>query len=543
MRIHLRWPAAMLLVLAAATTTPATAQEWVYSARPGDNLWNLSERYLRSVGMFRRLQAHNGISDPLHILPGTRIRFPVAWLRVQPAAVHVLEVRGGAVVERAADGSTATLDGGESLQAGDRLSTADDGRVVLEFADGSRMLVRGDSFLEFDHLSAYGDTGMVDTRVRMRGGRIESDVTPAAGPGSRFEIETPAAVAAVRGTRFRIGADEVATRSEVIEGRVRVSGSGRGRDVGAGFGVVAESGRAPPAPRELLAAPEMGELPEVLTELVLRLEFEPIEGAVAYRAELYGAQGIGAVDDAVVTSPLAEFDAPPDGHYRLSVRGIETDGLEGRDATHAFEVNARPVPPAMVQPPDRAATHGQPPELWWSTPADAVSYHLQLAADPDFQTLLLDEPALQATRLQPALELEPGTYFWRLAQRDGSGEMGPFGQPRSFRMQEVPEPPAPGEAAVEEDSLTIGWGAVANASRYEFQMARDEGFADVAIAEELREPSLTLERPDAGTWWFRSRGVSDEGVPGPWSPSSSIDVPVDKPWALLLLVAPLLLLL
>ena len=248
-RVYRSSPALALAsaLLALVMALPANAQDWVYSTRPGDNLWNLSEKYLTGVGLFKRLQKYNGITDPLHMRPGTRVRVPVAWLRVQPVDVGVLEVRGDASVQRAADGTTAAIARGDRLAAGDTLHTGSAGRVVLEFADGSRMLVRGDSDITFDRLSAYGETGMVDTRVRMIGGRVENEVTPAAGPASRFEIETPAAVAAVRGTRFRVGADAETTRSEVIEGRVRVSGSGKGRSLDGGFGLVATTAAASPA--------------------------------------------------------------------------------------------------------------------------------------------------------------------------------------------------------------------------------------------------------------------------------------------------------
>ena len=534
---------AMLLLGGWLPSADVHAQDWVYSTRPGDNLWNLSERYLKTVGWFRRLQEYNAIVDPLHILPGTRIRVPVAWLRVEPAAVEVVEVRGNGTVTRAAGGSGETLAPGLRLTSGDRLQTAADTRVVLQFADGSQMLVRGDSELLFDRLSAWGETGMVDTRVRLTGGRVESQVEPAAGPASRFEIDTPAAVAAVRGTRFRVGADATSTRSEVIEGSVRVTGGGSGRNLEAGFGVVADAGRAPPPPRELLPPPGLEGVPELLHELVLTLEFEPLERAVSYRAELFAADGISAVDEALAGFPRVEFDAPPDGVYQLRVRGIESDGLEGLDAVRTVNIDARPVPPALVQPPDRAATHGEPPELWWSVPEGAADYQLQLATDAGFANLLLDESSLTATKMRPRLELPPGEYWWRVAQRDGSGDQGPFGVARQFRMQAVPEPPAPGEAAIDEASLTIGWGRSANSQHYDFEMARDAEFSEGLVSQQTPEPSITLERPGGGTWWFRARGVSDEGVAGPWSPVNSIEIPSDTPWQLLLLLVPLLLLL
>ena len=110
-------------------------------------------------------------------------------------------------------------------------------------------------------------------------------------------------------------------------------------------------------------------------------------------------------------------------------------------------------------------------------------------------------------------------------------------------MQAVPEPPGPGEAGVDDTSLTISWGRAANAANYDFEMARDAAFSDGVVSQQVPDQSIVLDLPEAGTWHFRARGVSDEGVAGPWSPSSSIDVPLDKPWAFLLMLLPLLFLL
>ena len=37
----------------------AAEEEWIYTVRPGDNLWNLSERHLNGTQYVRRLQQLN----------------------------------------------------------------------------------------------------------------------------------------------------------------------------------------------------------------------------------------------------------------------------------------------------------------------------------------------------------------------------------------------------------------------------------------------------------------------------------------------------
>lgn len=45
-------------------------------------------------------------------------------------------------------------------------------------------------------------------------------------PGSRLQVITPSAVAAVCGTRFRVAADVEATREETLEGAVGLAAAG-----------------------------------------------------------------------------------------------------------------------------------------------------------------------------------------------------------------------------------------------------------------------------------------------------------------------------
>ncbi|MGO4781452.1 LysM peptidoglycan-binding domain-containing protein, partial [Lysobacter sp. 2RAB21] len=42
--------------------------------RPGDTLWDLGARHLKTGINWRRLQEHNRIVDPYHLPPGTSMR-------------------------------------------------------------------------------------------------------------------------------------------------------------------------------------------------------------------------------------------------------------------------------------------------------------------------------------------------------------------------------------------------------------------------------------------------------------------------------------
>ena len=523
----------------------AECQEWIYTARPGDNLWALSKQHLKRVTYWRELQTLNNIQNPRQIPPGTRIRVPIAWLRKQPAQALATDVRGQ--VERTPARSTRSeaLRSGTSLRIGDRIRTDADSSVTLEFADGSRLLVHDESELTLDTMSAYGETGMVDTQVRLRGGRGESDVLPAQGPATRYQITTPAAVAAVRGTSFRVSVDTPSgtSRSEALDGEIAVQGGGLTRIVPAGFGVLTEEGRTPSPPKQLLPPPDRSKLPRVIDRLLLSFQWPAVTGATGYRAQVFAATSFdNFLLNKVVEEPRVEWNALPDDDYVLRLRGIDELGLEGIDGDHRFTINARPEPPALLEPIAGALLYDEPPNFWWSIPEGVVTFHLQVATDPAFNNLALELPEHSQSRFRPD-ELTPGEYFWRIASKDERGEKGPFGDALAFRILAVPEPPATDAPDIESKQLRFSWPPVMDAVQYQFQFARDEEFSDVLVDEVVTDPEITIERPFAGQYYFRARGQSSEGVDGPFSNVNRVDIPLDNHWPLLLVPLPLLFLL
>ena len=128
--------AASALVLLVATPLRSTAQDWVYVAERGDNLWDLATEYLVSMRYWARFRALNDVPNPRRMPPGTVIRFPVEWLRVTAAPVEITQVAGQARIVRA-DASSEAAAVGATLGAGDRIVTGAAASAVLAFVDGS----------------------------------------------------------------------------------------------------------------------------------------------------------------------------------------------------------------------------------------------------------------------------------------------------------------------------------------------------------------------------------------------------------------------
>jgi FecR protein len=122
---------------------------------------------------------------------------PVGW-------VAALEGRGEAL--HASGGDWTALAAGDELQLGDQLRTLADSRMKLLFRDDSVLTLAANSQLTVDE-QVVDPTAPV-TRFSLTAGTVRAIVTERYGkPGARFEMETPTAIAGVRGTGFIAGYD------------------------------------------------------------------------------------------------------------------------------------------------------------------------------------------------------------------------------------------------------------------------------------------------------------------------------------------------
>jgi FecR protein len=151
---------------------------------------------------------------------------------------------GRAEVQRAgAEGFRAARDG-VGLRPGDTIRTPPDGRVTIKYFDGSITRLDHATTFTLQELADEPDGDSVVEALHTSGSTFNR-VVELTGSQSRFDVETPTAVASVRGTVFftQILEDQTA-RIGVIDGEVLVSGEdGSAARVIAGRGVdVPESG-------------------------------------------------------------------------------------------------------------------------------------------------------------------------------------------------------------------------------------------------------------------------------------------------------------
>jgi ferric-dicitrate binding protein FerR (iron transport regulator) len=178
-------------------------------------------------------------------------------VQAQNAVGTVSEVTGSAHLERG--GSQQPVTSGMPVELKDKFTTDAGGRMVITLNDNSRLELAEQSTLVVDEQVVGGGGGPQTTKVSLLGGRLESAVNKALrGSAPTFEVQTPNAIAGVRGTRFGVGyapsspvcGNSPTSDVSVAEGMVEVANSAApnvGIPIEAGYETVI-CGSKPPLP-------------------------------------------------------------------------------------------------------------------------------------------------------------------------------------------------------------------------------------------------------------------------------------------------------
>lgn len=498
----------VLLIAAIAWTGcgSATAADWIYRVRPGDNLWDLASAHLKPEVPWSRLQAYNRVQHPRHLPPGQRLRFPVEWLRVQPERVRVVAVRGA--VQVATDGRARARAGTVDMRIATDgwVETGENASATVEFADGSRLLLAGRSRIVFDRLSSFGRTGMVDSEVRLQRGRATHRVAPQDGPAARYDVSTPSATSSVRGTRFRVAYEDGRETTEVVEGHVGVDGESGSAELRAGYGSRNDgSVRA----RALLPAPELPAT--AFDSLPILLEWPSVPGANGYQIDVVRADAPEVqLFEATASSPKAGIGALPPGRHLIRVRAVDADGIAGLDASLPIEVPEGPAPPLTIRPANAEVSYLPRPQFEWSRSEGAEGAHIQIARDASMGDLV-QEVDSASTRARPTAPLSPGTYWWRVAARDARGRLGLFGSALPFEVREMPSDAQIAGPSVKDGELVLRWRSVPEIPRYRVEVSRHTDLRDPVIDTTVDTPELHMKKPRGGRWYVRVHALDEDG--------------------------------
>lgn len=135
-----------------------------------------------------------------------------------PSTLTMLSISTGDVfILRAGTAEWIKAQAGMSLEVGDSVKSGDDSKAEITFFDGSTIELEAGTQVTVASLDIAADTGSTTIQLSQEVGKTISRVTKLADPASRYEVETPAGVAAVRGSIMMV---------EVVDGTTLVTNLG-----------------------------------------------------------------------------------------------------------------------------------------------------------------------------------------------------------------------------------------------------------------------------------------------------------------------------
>lgn len=176
-----------------------------------------------------------------------------AATRIPPESAVVVNHFGTVSVRRGRDSDFEKLSASHAnrvlVRTQGALRTGPQSAAMVKLSNGSVIKVTSSTELEFGEICQLSGQTLV-TRMRMNFGRLYTKVQEVAGGEQSFEVQTPTAVAAVRGTTWSIASSGGNDYVSVNEGIVDVKAAGVPKRVSKGEAtrVVAGASPAEPAP-------------------------------------------------------------------------------------------------------------------------------------------------------------------------------------------------------------------------------------------------------------------------------------------------------
>lgn len=410
-----------------------------------DTLLGLSNNYLQQPEKWQVIALLNRLENPDFLTPGQKIVIPVEMLKGISLEGWVTFLKGAAFAKGTEEVEWKPLHRGDVVAVGSSLKSGTKSSVEVTFKDGTAFFLRERTIITVKSASE-GPWHLLRV-LALKTGKVISRIKSVTGRDSRFEIETPSALAAARGTEYRVSVDEHnTTRAEMLENSIVLSSMGTTVPLRRDEGSVAKFNTPPTPPRKLLPPPHPANLRSNYETLPITISFTPVEGASLYRVVLAkDREGKNSVAEAFI-QPDGTLEAAPTtvGIYYLLASSIDAEGLEGRlsepQKVVLNRIRKKPETPAIIWPKNAALLETLQPAIIWQQLAKTSRYHLQIATDRDCVRLVADTAVVAHKKMIGGIAytpetLAPGVYYFRVRSEEADGFSGDWSTIREFRVQ------------------------------------------------------------------------------------------------------------
>lgn len=212
----------MFTVLSVTVCQPAMSEPlgadgayFLYRVQRGDTLSALATRYMGGgEASYRVLRRYNPMANHARIVPGAVLRIPFASIPVAASMVQVVHAHDAATADHT------PIQAGTKLPESATIETGAKGSVTMQFDDFTRVSAGPNTRIALARVRSFVQTRLIDVRLHLDKGEVESIVSPTKSGVGRYEISTPNLVTGVRGTRFRVQTQGGISTASVLEGEV-----------------------------------------------------------------------------------------------------------------------------------------------------------------------------------------------------------------------------------------------------------------------------------------------------------------------------------
>ncbi|MDZ7343770.1 MAG: FecR family protein [candidate division KSB1 bacterium] len=134
----------------------------------------------------------------------------------------ILGREGEVTIHRANDATWISAKLKMPVAQGDQIKTAAESRCEVKLNDGSIIRIGENSLFDFEHANLSKGAKQIDASLKR--GRFWANVIKLLGGQDKFEVKSPTAVCAIRGTIYRMEVDST-TRVAVYDGEVDIGPS------------------------------------------------------------------------------------------------------------------------------------------------------------------------------------------------------------------------------------------------------------------------------------------------------------------------------
>lgn len=506
--------------VAKADMRGTTAQEWQYTLRPGDTFLAVARDLLAAGVSSGDLRRYNDLSSHALVSEGDTLRIPLKWLKRQPKPARASSVTGTVQYISGISGQKRPLQPDTLIRVGDEVLSGT-GSATIELADGSEIRISPNSRLIFNRLTQYGKSGMVDTRLRLNHGEVHTRVKPVIEGGARFEIETPSAVAAVRGTAFSLQTSPLGTDLQVTDGVVDFGAPGKTRRIPAGYSAsVSTNNTNGLIIRRLPPAPNLNPLASPLTRLPAELSWAE-SPAPEYRLDIFETDSGRWVESRKLRNNRFDIGLLDNGDYEIHLAALDPRGIAGMPAIMPLEVALQARSATLVSPENGATANDDMPEFQWNLNGSNEVARVEIAEDSEFSDIITTSEWAPENRALPSKPLGPGQYYWRVVTEAGGNSVATT-EARQLIVNGSLPPVRIISVNYVDSQVRVFWEKVDTASEYRLQLSEEPGFNNIIKEATLPDTTAALRLIPGRRYFVRLKALSDGPLTSRWGPGREL---------------------